>query len=117
MVNVVNLHQRERRAKCRSLGICIHCCCRPVTLGFSSCELCRNAIKLRMSITRYKDRPDKPDECPLCGDTSGRFYWHHWDDGHPKVGMWICPHCNLMVELEDRGLVEKYRDLRSKYLL
>lgn len=120
MVTANALYQRKRRAKSRGLGICIHCCCRPATPGFTSCEPCRTAIRIRMSIhtkAKLKDRPDKPDKCPICGDGAGILYWHHWDDEHPSIGIWVCPHCNIIVELEDRGLVERYKELKSKFYL
>lgn len=110
----MNTYQRNRRVRFKSLGICIHCCCRPATSGFSSCELCRTAIKSRMLVNRFADKPPKPDKCPLCGDGTGRFYWHHWDDNNLRLGVWLCPHCNTIVELEDRDLVQRYRRLKRK---
>ena len=64
------------------------------------------------------DRPDKPPVCPLCENTKNKIlYWHHWDDNQPMKGMWLCPHCNAIVELEDRKLVQKYIGLKAAVIV
>ena len=109
-------YMREHRRKCKEKGTCIHCCSRHATPGFTSCDVCRDAIRIRMSgKTRVKilRRPPKPEICPLCENSDHTvLYWHHWNDSKPEVGMWLCPHCNAMVELDDRELVDKYRELQ-----
>jgi len=66
----------------------------------------------KKGIPHRKNRPPLPITCPICGSIPDRFYWHHWEDTHPKLGMWVCPYCNIIVELEDKGLVDRYKELR-----
>jgi len=127
----MNQYYRLRRQKLSEQGICTQCSKRPATFGFATCEECRtrarnyqrvrhgwtpspNQRRQKRQYHKLVPRPEKPIICPLCGSISTLFYWHHWDDTKPRMGMWLCPYCNHIVELEDRGLVNNYRELRDR---
>lgn len=64
---------------------------------------------------RVKKR-DYPGACELCGKKPRFPGWHHWDDNHPKFGIWVCHTCHQWAEGVDRGLeVEKYKELKVKF--
>jgi len=118
----MNQYVRERRRAGLARGICPNCQSRPVTTGFKSCVYCREKAKAyneaNYGIGGVKSivKPPMPIMCPLCESIPTIFYWHHWDDSNRKIGMWLCPYCNHIVELEERGLVDKYRELKSSII-
>lgn len=66
---------------------------------------------------RVKKRP-LPDSCELCNKISSpKLQWHHWDDNHPELGIWVCSSCHYFTEGLEAGLtmvhVEKYLKLKS----
>jgi hypothetical protein len=52
--------------------------------------------------------------CEVCGSELGLRAYHHWDDNHYDNGMWLCRYCHIFAENVDRGLVQKYLDLKAK---
>jgi len=112
----INQYQRSRRAKAKSQGICGTCCSRPARQGLTTCRICGERAKQYCAKSRDNYRntvlPPQPITCPICGSIPAEFFWHHWNDEIREFGMWICPFCNIIVELEDRGLVDKYRELK-----
>ena len=114
----IRKYQRSRRIRLASQGICTQCCSRPADVGFTSCGICRaNAKARRKHIPTHEGSnpwPPQPIICPICESIPNRFYWHHWVDSHPELGIWVCPYCNIIVELEDKGLVDKYRKVRDE---
>lgn len=109
-----NQYQRARRTRLAKQGMCAMCCARPAEAGFRTCEVCRNKSRQGNHIIRGRNKPPQPIICPICESIPSRFFWHHWDDSRPKLGIWVCPYCNIIVELEDRGLVDRYRELKVK---
>lgn len=63
-----------------------------------------------------RKRP-RPDSCELCKGQVTRWYWHHWDDTHLELGMWLCWFCHNFVEALERGLnashIERYSNLKN----
>ena len=54
--------------------------------------------------------------CELCNKKcSSHLQWHHWDDTHPEIGMWLCLTCHPKVEFYESGMIFKYKELK-KYL-
>jgi len=58
-------------------------------------------------------RPRPDDICEVCGKTVKRLDYHHWDDGNPKLGVWVCKCCHDMAECIDRGLDRVYVELKE----
>ena len=46
--------------------------------------------------------------CELCGKTVTRTVYHHWDNKHPCLGLWLCLSCHKVAEGVERGLHIKY---------
>ena len=121
-------YQKARRAKLSSQGMCKCCCSNPATPGFATCDVCRTRSRQHMYNKKPRKRhtgihskieftkPSKPIICPLCDSIPSQLYWHHWDNNHPELGMWLCPYCNIIVELEEKGLVEKYKKLKEEII-
>lgn len=40
--------------------------------------------------------------------------YHHWDDNHPSMGLWLCRLCHMIAEAVD---VQNYRIRTNKYFL
>lgn len=36
----------------------------------------------------------RPGHCELCLKEVPRLEWHHWDDDHLEIGMWLCVKCH-----------------------
>lgn len=51
--------------------------------------------------------------CEVCGEYRDRLEYHHWDDEHPCLGLWLCSWCHHMAEKVDKGLHVVY--LREKH--
>lgn len=46
-----------------------------------------------------------PGVCELCGKEQGKgLYYHHWDDEHPDIGLWLCYSCHRIAEYADKHL-------------
>ena len=52
---------------------------------------------------RVNKRP-RPDTCEVCGIKVNRLDYHHWDDNHLWLGLWLCLSCHKMAERIDDGL-------------
>jgi hypothetical protein len=52
--------------------------------------------------------------CEVCGSELGLRAYHHWDDNKLENGMWLCRYCHIFAENVDRGLVNKYLELKAK---
>jgi len=62
----------------------------------------------------------KPASCELCHRSynvlENHLHYHHWDDNHPEIGMWICVPCHWFAEKVESGLVPHYFELKEKIL-
>ena len=103
-------YQRNRRLRASEKGLCIICTKRPTPEGYKTCKECRHSSSPR----KYANLPPKPIICPICESIPDKFYWHHWHDFDQGIGMWLCPYCNIVVELEDKGLVDRYKCLKRE---
>lgn len=45
----------------------------------------------------------RPDRCEVCGREVARLDYHHWDDRHPCLGLWLCHICHKMADSVDKG--------------
>lgn len=64
---------------------------------------------------RIVKRPYPSDDCcELCGRQVRRLEYHHWDDSHPELGMWICWYCHHGAEWFERGLELIYEELKKR---
>jgi predicted transcriptional regulator len=82
----------------------------------------QNHISTRINGERVrliaKKRP-MPDNCELCHKKEtlehekARLVWHHWNDEHPELGMWICLQCHSFAGRVDDGWVEVYLKLKE----
>ena len=63
--------------------------------------------------TFVRKRPRPNDICELCGKESLKLEYHHWDDDNPELGIWVCYRCHRTVEGADKGLVQKYFELKQ----
>jgi len=61
--------------------------------------------------------------CELCGkQIEKRPKWHHWDDEHPELGLWLCSNCHWYVaeavEYDPIDILRnKYRQIKEGYIL
>ena len=63
-------------------------------------------------------RPYPNGTCELCGNTVERMHYHHWDDEHPSLGLWLCGLCHRWAEgfdqvLDRNPLVDTYAGLKD----
>lgn len=64
--------------------------------------------------TPYKRPKPALLECELCGRVPKVLGYHHWDDGDPSVGLWLCFSCHMFVERLEYGEIELYYRLRAE---
>jgi len=64
----------------------------------------------------YKvDKRPRPSTCELCKGPSIRsLSWHHWDDNHLELGLWLCHKCHLFAEACERGILNEYLKLKKE---
>ena len=76
----------------------------------------RTTINGKSVVLKFGKR-SRPDKCELC-DSLPAFQWHHWNDEHPELGMWLCRRCHHFVEAIDSGLntshLEKYLSVKEE---
>ena len=66
-------------------------------------------------VIKVKKRP-RPETCELCNELPTKMEWHHWNDNHPEIGMWLCSRCHRFAEGVDRGLsLDLYLELKRKF--
>ena len=56
------------------------------------------------------------DYCEVCGTTGTILPYHHWDDNHLDIGIWLCMGCHKMAEAVDRGLHKVYLKKKREIL-
>lgn len=61
---------------------------------------------------RVNKRP-RPEECELCSWEHKVLHYHHWDDDKPELGIWVCGRCHTIVGGFERGITDKYLELKS----
>ena len=68
-------------------------------------------------IYRVKKRP-RPESCEFCTLGQRKLSWHHWDDSHLELGLWLCWKCHSFAESIERGLnkshIRKYLELKTR---
>jgi len=55
--------------------------------------------------------------CEVCGVVipEGKHKdYHHWDDGMPAMGIWVCYKCHKIIEGVEAGIVEKYLAVKAE---
>lgn len=74
----------------------------------------QNYMKVSGKTIRVSKRPQPLNRaCEICGNTTRRLSYHHWDDSHPCMGIWLCTPCHIMAEGVDEGYHITY--LHEKY--
>ena len=65
-------------------------------------------------------KPPRPEKCELCKQRPAKS-WHHWDDNHMEIGLWLCLFCHIFVEIIDNHDYEKriqdYLNLKKQKML
>jgi len=64
----------------------------------------------------------RPDNCEVCRAFrplgAGLLSWHHWDDEHLDIGLWLCSDCHVIGNGVDKGiekgLTKKYLEVKGK---
>ena len=56
-----------------------------------------------------------PSSCELCGKKVKLLHYHHWDDEHPEMGIWLCPACHRFAEGFDKADTNK--DIFNNYCM
>jgi len=70
-----------------------------------------NGQHIRIEVPERRARPDR---CELCDkNPKNPLNWHHWNDKHLEWGLWLCWRCHWFAERVERGLVEKYLELKK----
>jgi IS30 family transposase len=55
--------------------------------------------------------------CELCKKVISHLAYHHWDDEHPELGMWLCIPCHQFCEGLEHGLqASRYLELKDKVI-
>ena len=52
--------------------------------------------------------------CEICNKTDCRLDYHHWNDDNPAIGLWLCRSCHWHAEAYERGLINKYLELKGQ---
>lgn len=75
-----------------------------------------NGIKIRHRLKLWK-RP-KPSNCELCNKSiepyGEKLYWHHWDNEHLELGLWLCYYCHRVGNIVEKGEDKRYLELKEK---
>ncbi len=66
--------------------------------------------------TMVVEKRPRPDNCEVCGCTPKRLDYHHWDDNHPELGIWVCKTCHDMCEGIEKGLDKRYLIVKQSIL-
>jgi len=72
----------------------------------------RTTINGKSKWFHVRKRP-YPDSCELCGKKKKRYDWHHWDDEHLELGLWLCISCHKFAEGVEQDLLERYLNLKQ----
>lgn len=52
--------------------------------------------------TRVPKRPfPEGSKCEVCAKPRILLAYHHWDDEHPELGIWLCRYCHFIAEAVD----------------
>lgn len=73
----------------------------------------KNLLFINGKQIRVNKRTRPNNICEICGRTVKRLDYHHWNDDKPEYGIWLCLTCHAMVECIDKGLGNKYTELRN----
>jgi len=69
------------------------------------------------SIYGLNKRPYPKDGCcELCGRKVTTMDYHHWDDNHLDMGMWLCKQCHRFAEVVEQNgeqILRKYKQLKQ----
>jgi len=59
-----------------------------------------------------------PETCEICGkppkNSKISLHWHHWNDEHPEIGLWLCQKCHIKVNAYETN--QKNPDFINTYL-
>jgi len=73
-----------------------------------------NVLTIKGKFTIVRKRPRPNDTCELCGQHRTRLHYHHWDDGTPELGMWICRGCHWFAGDCEKDKDMRYAELKDK---
>jgi len=73
----------------------------------------KHSLIIKGKYTRVNKRPRPDNICELCGLGNTWLHYHHWDDAHPELGLWVCAHCHKIAEGQEKGIVSKYLELKK----
>ncbi len=63
----------------------------------------RNLLYTSGGMVKGLSKRPYPGKCELCGKEMPKgLAYHHWDDGNPSIGMWLCNACHRVAEFLDR---------------
>mgnify|MGYP001615358700 CR=1 FL=1 len=71
-----------------------------------------NILPINGKLVRVNKRPRPNDTCEVCGITTPKLDYHHWDDSRPELGVWVCKKCHNIAEGVDNGLALNYLELK-----
>uniref|UniRef100_A0A6M3JJM6 Putative HNH endonuclease n=1 Tax=viral metagenome TaxID=1070528 RepID=A0A6M3JJM6_9ZZZZ len=63
----------------------------------------RKRLRVNGKTISVNKRP-KTIGCEMCGEIVNRLEYHHWDDEHPCLGLWLCWNCHRIAEGVDKNL-------------
>ncbi|MBU2060034.1 MAG: hypothetical protein KKB38_20155 [Gammaproteobacteria bacterium] len=73
----------------------------------------KHVLMVNGKTTVVNKRPRPNDTCELCSRVVDRLHYHHWDDGNPHLGVWVCSSCHKLCESVESGLHTKYLELKD----
>lgn len=73
----------------------------------------QNIMMINGKRVEVNKRP-RPNTCEVCGCVPNKLDYHHWDDGQPEKGLWLCSSCHFMAEKIEKGLHDKYIRLKQE---
>ena len=73
----------------------------------------QNILMINGKSVRVRKRKRPNDTCEICGRVVNRLDYHHWDNNRPELGIWVCRSCHRGCGFSDKGLHNKYIELRE----
>lgn len=84
---------------------------------FNEIRITHNGKYIRVrAVKRPYPEGRRCEICNIPGDPS--LHWHHWDDGMPSKGIWVCFRCHMFCEGIEKGLtvehLKRYLEIRER---
>lgn len=131
----INENRRKRQSKWVKAGLCSQCGNIREDSDFLTCRPCRsngkakynpqyhrnyqrnfmlgtlsNGKKVNIRVNKRVYPKDK--RCEIGEEISKRLVYHHWDNLDLSKGIWVCLNHHRFAEDVDKGLVQRYLDLK-----